>query len=281
MSWIAYDRYRPEGHTVVGEVQVYPQLESPQLGNCRDLLVYLPPSYTEGSMRRYPVVYMHDGQNLFDAHTSYAGEWRVDETMEALAKEGLEAIVVGVPNAGVARLDEYSPYPDARSGGGGKGDAYLRFLFDTVRPLVESSFRVTTERAARAIIGSSMGGLISLYAFFAYPEHFGLVGALSPSLWFARGRVMNTVRRCPPILGRIYFDVGTAEGARTPNDMPWIRTLLARSTTMDGELYALLVQKGYRPGREMMYVLEEGAPHNEVAWSRRLPDALRFLLADL
>jgi len=280
MKWIPYQRYRTGPNSVVGTVLACPQLDSPQLGNKRDLLVYLPPSYAEGGTRRYPILYMQDGQNLFDAHTSYAGEWCVDETMETLAKEGLEAIVVGVPNAGSDRLDEYSPYRDPRSGGG-KGDAYLRFLFDTVRPLVEDSFRTTRERAGRAILGSSMGGLISLYAFFAYPEHFGLVGALSPSLWFARGRVMNTVRRCPPILGKIYLDVGTAEGARTLNDMPWIRTLLARSTTMDGELYALLVQKGYRPRREVMYLLEEGASHNEAAWARRLPEALRFLLGDL
>lgn len=280
MNWISYDRYRSGAHSVVGNVLALTQLESPQLGNRRDLLVYLPPSYLEGGTRRYPVLYMQDGQNLFDAHTSYAGEWCVDETMERLAHEGIEAIVVGLPNTGVDRLDEYSPYRDGRSGGG-KGDSYLRFVFDTVRPLVENSFRVSGQRAARAIIGSSMGGLISLYAFFAYPEQFGLVGALSPALWFARGRVVNTVRRCPPILGKIYMDVGTAEGARTPSDLPWIRTLLARSTTMDGELYALLVQKGYRPGREVMYVLDEDASHNEVAWARRLPDALRFLLADV
>jgi predicted alpha/beta superfamily hydrolase len=280
MSWIPYDRHREGAHSVVGNLLVHAQLESPQLSNSRDLLVLLPPSYVEGGTRRYPVLYMQDGQNLFDAYTSYAGEWCADETMGLLAKEGLEAIIVGLPNAGEQRLDEYSPYRDPRSGGG-KGDAYLRFIFDTVRPLVEGSFRVSGQRAARGIVGSSMGGLISLYAFFAYPEHFGLVGALSPSLWFARGRVMSTVRRCPPILGKIYLDVGTAEGARTASDMAWIRAQLARSTTMDGELYALLVQKGYRPGREVMYVLEEGAQHNEAAWARRLPHALRFLLADL
>lgn len=278
--WQSYDAIHADGHSVVGNVQVYRGLDSPQLGNTRDLLVYLPPSYREGDTRRYPVLYMQDGQNLFDAGTSFAGEWRVDETLEQLAAEGLEAIVVGIPNAGAARLNEYSPYRDPRYGGG-MGDAYLRFLLDTVRPLVERSFRAETARYANGIVGSSMGGLISLYAFFAYPEHFGLVGAMSPALWFARGRIMNTIQRCPPILGRIYLDVGTAEGARTPKDMPWMRMLLARSTTMDGELYELLTHKGYRPAYDLRYVLDEGAPHSEPAWAARLPDALRFLLAGL
>ncbi len=263
--------------TVVGNLQVYRKLASSQLGNQRDLFVYLPPSYKTGGTRRYPVLYMHDGQNLFDVATSYAGEWQVDETLETLAAESLEAIVVGVPNTGVERMHEYSPYRDARHGGG-KGDIYLRFLLETVKPLVDRSFRTEPGRATTGIMGSSMGGLISLYAFFAYPEHFGFVGALSPSLWFARGRIMGMIKRSPPILGTIYLDYGTAEGARTPTDLPWIRTLLSRSTTLDGELYALLLAKGYRPERDVRYVEDRDADHSESSWARRLPDALRFLL---
>jgi predicted alpha/beta superfamily hydrolase len=273
--WNAYP-VTPES-TVVGEVQVYTDLHSPQLGNQRDLFVYLPPSYATAGTRRYPVLYMHDGQNLFDAATSYAGEWQVDETLETLAAEGREAIVVGVANTGAARLDEYSPYRDPRHGGG-KGDAYLRFLLETVKPLVDTSFRTAAGRASTGIMGSSMGGLISLYAFFAFPEQFGFVGAMSPSLWFARGRIMGMIKRSPPILGTIYFDYGTNEGARSVRDAPWIRTLLSRSTTMDGELYALLLAKGYRPERDLRYVEALGAGHTEAAWAERLPDALRFLL---
>jgi predicted alpha/beta superfamily hydrolase len=263
--------------TVVGNVQVYRKLSSPTLGNQRDLLVYLPPSYQPDGTRRYPVLYMHDGQNLFDAATSYSGEWAVDETLEALAAEGIEAIVVGVPNAGAERMNEYSPYRDVRHGGG-KGDAYIHFLLETVKPLIDRSFRTQAGRATTGIMGSSLGGLISLYAFFAYPEQFGFVGAMSPSLWFARGRIMGMIKRSPPILGTIYLDYGTAEGARNPSDIPWIRTLLSRSTTMDGELYELLLAKGYRPERDVLYVEDVGADHSERSWARRLPDALRFLL---
>jgi predicted alpha/beta superfamily hydrolase len=130
-------------------------------------------------------------------------------------------------------------------------------------------------------MGSSMGGLISLYAFFAYPEQFGLVGALSPSLWFARGRVMAAIRRCPPILGKIYLDVGSTEGARTAAHLPWIETLLVRSSSMDGELYELLLHKGYRPERDIRYLVAEGGRHTEADWAARLPGALRFLLGDI
>ncbi len=280
MSWQQYNVvHRGEPHTVVGDVQVWPGLESPQLGNSRDLLVYLPPSYWQRQARRYPVLYMHDGQNLFDELTSFAGEWRVDETMEALAREGIEAIVVGVPNSGTTRIDEYTPYRDGRHGGG-KGDAYLRFLLETVKPLVDRSFRTDTSRAATGLMGSSLGGLISLYGFFFLPEQFGFVGAMSPALWFARGRLLREIGRRPPILGRIYLDTGTAEGAEPAKMEAWHRTLLSRSSTLAGELYELLVAKGYRPGHDISYVEEQDAAHNESFWAARLPGAMRFLLGE-
>jgi predicted alpha/beta superfamily hydrolase len=280
MSWQQYHVIasgRP--HTVTGDVQVWAGLESPQLGNSRDILVYLPPSYWARQARRYPVLYMHDGQNLFDEATSFAGEWRVDETMEALAKEGAEAIVVGVPNAGAARRDEYSPHRDRRLGGG-RGDLYLAFLLDTVKPLIDRSFRTDASRAATGLMGSSMGGLISLYGFFARPAAFGFAGVMSPALAFAQGRMLAYVQKQLPLLGRIYLDMGAAEGSEPAKMTPAHRAYLTRSATLDGELYALLVEKGYRPGRDIRYLREEGALHNEAAWSARLPGALRFLLAE-
>lgn len=277
MSWAPYHTLVAHRPAVVGDLLVYPELESPQLGNRRPIMVLLPPSYRVGGTRRYPVLYMHDGQNLFDAAISYAGEWQVDETMAALAAEGLEAIVVGVPNMGEARRDEYSAYRD-RKLGGGKGNLYLRFLLETVRPLVETSFRADPARRARGIMGSSMGGLISLYAFFRYPEAFGLVGAFSPALWFARSQTARYVARRPPFLGRIYMDMGTAEYAHGPADLKPVDDLLTGSMPLASRVAAMLEQKGYTPGRDLLYVLEQGAPHNEAAWARRLPAALRFLL---
>jgi predicted alpha/beta superfamily hydrolase len=277
VAWNYYRATVAHKPTVMGELLVYKGLASPQLGNQRDILVLLPPSYGEGGTRRYPVIYMHDGQNLFDAASSYAGEWRVDETMAALAAEGLEAIIVGVPNSGVERHDEYSPYRDRRLGGG-KGDRYLQFLLETVRPLIEGSFRADPARRARGLAGSSMGGLISLYGFFRYPEAFGMAGVFSPALWFARGRATQFVARQPPILGRIYMDIGTAEHARGPADSVAVDNLLTQSMILAGEMAALLEAKGYTPGRDLYYVVDVAAAHNEAAWARRFPNAMRFLL---
>lgn len=235
---------------------------SPQLANRRDLLVYLPPSYPTSPLRRYPVVYMHDGQNLFDRATSFAGEWGVDETLEAASAEGLEAIVVGIPNLGAERCDEYSPWMDAKAGGG-RGDAYLSFLIDTVKPLIDRDFRTRPERDDTAIVGSSMGGLISLYAFFRHPRTFGSAGAMSPALWFAGGAAFSYLERVSFVPGRIYLDVGTLEGAGELRDVR--------------RLYRLLRRKGYSRG-ELRLVVERGGQHREAAWARRLPGQLRFLL---
>jgi predicted alpha/beta superfamily hydrolase len=156
--------------------------------------------------------------------------------------------------------------------GGGKADAYLRFIIETVRPLILESFRASAERRSTGLFGSSMGGLISLYGFFAYPEHFGLVGAMSPSLWFAGGRILDYIRKRPPILGKIYFDVGSEERS--------LRATRSIAQLYDAQLNEILLKKGYRPEKDMVYVLEEGASHNEAYWARRLPEALRFLLTE-
>jgi hypothetical protein len=148
---------------VVGSIKQLEQVHSPQLGNARDLLVYLPPSYDDGD-RRYPVIYMHDGQNLFDPATSFAGEWAVDQTLEAGQRGRPRGIVVAIPNMGPERTNEYSPFLDPKNGGG-KGELYLRFIVETVKP----HHRRRLPHARRpgehtGIAGSSMGGLISLYA---------------------------------------------------------------------------------------------------------------------
>jgi predicted alpha/beta superfamily hydrolase len=174
-NWQDYVWENNPGRTAAGHLRVLHDVWSPQLKNARDLLVYLPPSYKHTG-KRYPTIYMHDGQNLFDEATSFAGEWRVDETMDALEHE---AIVVGIANISDQRIHEYSPF---RMGwmGGGKGDLYLQFILETVKPLIDADFPTLPDRAHTGIIGSSMGGLISLYGYFRYPQAFGFVGALSP-----------------------------------------------------------------------------------------------------
>lgn len=249
-----WQEYRsPSGvNRVIGTLKVLPSLYSTQLANSRDLLVHLPSSYA-ATQRRYPVIYMHDAQNLFDPATSFVGEvWHVDSALTALAYQGLEAIVVALPHAGQARIHEFNPWD--------RGDDYLAFIVDTVRPLINQDFRTLPERTHTGIMGSSLGGLISLYAFFRHPQVFGLAGALSPSLWVQRGRIYEYVRQAAFSPGRIYVDNGTREGSAQG-------------------IYDSLRDKGYRPDLDLKYVREEGGMHTESAWARRLPDALRFLLS--
>ncbi len=274
--WKSYlDTRNGQSHTISGNLKVLQDVGSARLGNRRDILVYLPPSY-EDSDRRYPVFYLHDGQNLFDEATSYAGEWQVDETMEALSQEGVEAIMVGIPNTGKTRINEYSPFKSALYGPG-RGDLYLDFIIEQVKPLIDAEFRTSPEPADTGIMGSSMGGLISLYAFFCRPETFGLAGIMSPSLWFAKGAIFDTVGDAPLNNGRLYLDAGTREygGESIWSVLPFRSRRYYASVR---RMYRLLVKKGYRPKRDVLYVEEKNAGHNEAAWARRLAPAIRFLL---
>ena len=276
-KWLDYDEaFEGGGARVAGTVKVLRDVRSEELQNSRDILVYLPPSYPTAN-RTYPTLYMHDGQNLFDEATSFAGEWRVDEALETLAGEGIEAIVVGLPNTGSDRLNEYSPFHDTRFGGGRAAD-YVKFIVDTVRPLVDEAFRSTGDSGGTGIIGSSMGGLISLYAFFERPDVFGAVGAVSPSVGFARGALIEYLERARFVGGRIYLDVGTNEGRPRDRDPLGLRGRPGAYVRMVRDARDLLVRKGYREGSNLLYVEQEGAAHNEAAWAARLPQLLRFLL---
>jgi predicted alpha/beta superfamily hydrolase len=271
---IYYERHR---HTISGNIKIAQNVTSPQLNNKRDILVYLPPSYDSGSTH-YPVLYMQDGYNLFDEATSYIGEWHVDETMEQLAAtENLEAIIVGIPSMGKDRLAEYSPFVDKKYGGG-KGEAYLAFLVDTLKPLVDHSFRTLPNKQHTGIFGSSMGGLIALYGFFQFPAVFGFAGIMSPSLWFANQAIFEYVENALFQQGKIYLDAGTREmGGHWP-DQTILRGRSRRYYGRVRHMKRLLVKKGYRPTRDLLHVEDVGGEHNEAAWATRLPNAIRFFL---
>ncbi|WP_372793620.1 alpha/beta hydrolase [Lutibacter sp.] len=146
--------------------------------------VYLPPNYTENS-KKYPVIYMHDGQNLFDNVTSYIGEWEVDETLnELFNKTGKGFIVVGIENAGEERINEYTPWSHEKYGGG-KGEIYINFIKNTLKPYIDATYRTKKQQKHTSLIGSSLGGLISYYGGLKYPKTFGKIGALSTSFWFS------------------------------------------------------------------------------------------------
>lgn len=259
---------------VTGKILVWQDVHSPQLDNTRNVLVWLPPDY-DASDKRYPVVYVHDAQNIFADELSFAGEWGFDETMTELAAEGLPAIIVGVENTGDGRRTEYSPYDWEH--GPAQADAYLAFLLDTVKPIIDADFRVETDPANTGILGSSMGGLISMYGALA-TEAFGMCGAFSPYFMpggddfydFVAGYDMQDIR--------LYMDVGTREaynmGVGPEQQQPFSEWYLAGVRRMDD----LLRSKGYH-AENYLYVEDEGAVHVEADWARRLPAAMRFLLS--
>ena len=227
-------------------LKVYPEVLSPQLRNYRDMVVGLPPGYEDGG-HRHPVVYMQDGQNLFDPATSYAGDWGLVGTLNAMAPEPVQPILVGIPNIGRRRRYEYSPFRDIIHGGGG-GDRYLAFIVETVKPLVDASFRTRPERPNTVIAGSSLGGLISLYGLFRYADIFGAAGVSMSE----RFLVLHALR---------------LKGMAGDEALHDVRALKA-----------LLVKAGHREGRDLSYVEEQDGEHDEEAWGRRFAVALPFLL---
>lgn len=279
VDWHGYlDGKDPFQHTVTGNLIVTRWIYSPQLNNHRDILVHLPPSYNL-SDKRYPVLYMQDGQNLFDRATSYSGEWEVDETMIALERVmRMEAIIVGIPNMGADRIHEYSPFVDPAYGGG-RGDAYLDFLTQTVKPIIDADFRTLPERDTTGIVGSSMGGLISIYGYLTRSDVFGICASMSGAYWFADKAIIDfAARNEPPPPGKVYLDSGTGEKTEPPGS-----TLggLARCFCDDVQaVQAILVGKGYEDGVDIKYVQEINGMHSEAVWARRLPLALRFLMGD-
>jgi predicted alpha/beta superfamily hydrolase len=242
---------------------------SPQLRNRRTVDVYLPGSYPSG--RRYPVIYMHDGQNLSDPSTAFAGTWELESALDRLSESGREAIVVGVHNAGERRLAEYSPFPDRRHGGG-DADAYLEFLAASLKPRIDRMFRTRQGRDETVILGSSMGGLVSLYAYFRFPSVFGRAGAMSPSIWYGQGAVLGFIEQARTPRGRLYVDVGTQEGAGTLRDARRLGRLLVRKGVVRRR------RSGSRAGSRLGYVEDPSGRHQEAAWARRLDDALAFLI---
>ncbi|WP_216328483.1 alpha/beta hydrolase [Deinococcus aestuarii] len=269
MSWRPYEA-RPES-TVTGTL-----LQWEGVGDAnhapRTLLAWLPPSYDQEPERRYPVVYFHDGQNVFDAATNpFGAEWEADETLTALAARGVEALAVGLPHGGERRFHEYSTSvnPEWPEEGGGGADASIAFLTDTVKPLVDGSLRTLTDAGHTSLIGSSMGGLISLHGLLTRPDVFGGAGVMSPAFFACPNEAFTRVRRSPTPTGRLWLDIGGQESHDHPE----------RQRAYWDDAHAmrdLLLERGI--GGRLRFVAEPEGIHHERAWARRLPGALEFLL---
>ncbi len=250
----------PRASTASPRVSVLtPPLWSPALPAPRSLRIYLPPGYGEAG-RRFPVIYLADGQNLFDELTGYAGEWGVDETLDALAAQGFAAIAVGVDHGGERRMQELSPWHNPRFGAA-QGAAYLDYLVKRVKPFVDANYLTRTGAADTAIVGSSMGGLMAHYALHARPDVFALAGVLSPSFWFHEASFHYPQNRPRPAASRLFLSMGSEEGADMLSDVRAMHRLLQR-TPGGGPLRLRIV---------------DGAGHNEAAWRALFPEVLRFL----
>ena len=257
--------------SLTGTFRTHANFPSRFLAKGRDVLVYLPPGYDApgNRARRYPVLYLHDGQNVFDGATSFLPnrEWRVDETAQALIEEkAIEPLlIVAVYNAGADRNDEYTPTRGERFGG--KADAYGRMLVEELKPFIDRTYRTRKDAANTGLGGSSFGGLVSLYLGLKYPDVFGKLAVVSPSVWWDSRfplRQVAALAAHPPL--RIWMDMGTGEGERSVADARALRDAL--------------VAKGWTPGKDLSYLEAPGAEHNEDAWARRVEPMLRFLFPE-
>ena len=261
-------------HTLTGDIRVHKQFHSQFLPTDRDVLVYLPPQYKSSTRSRYPVLYLQDGQNLFDGATSFiAGqEWRVDETVESLIAAGKTQplIIVGIYNAGKERINEYTPSADPKYKMGGKADLYGRMLVEELKPFIDHTYRTRRGATDTGIGGSSLGGILSIYLALKYPHVLGKAAVVSPSVWFANQHIVSFVDNLPkkrPV--RLWVDIGTKEG-RNPEE--------AQETVRGARLlYDTLVRKGWKPGRDLKYFEAKDAEHNEAAWAARIEPILQFL----
>lgn len=261
--------------TITGDVRPHYRVHSPQLGNARTVLVYLPPGYDDHPDQRYPVLYLHDGQNVFDAKTAFGGvEWEADETAERLIGRGAlpPLIIVAVYN-NEQRIDEYTPFRDEERGGG-RADAYLAFLAETLKPLIDSTYRTRRGPADTALGGASLGGLVSLYGLLRYPDVFGRAIAMSPSLQWADQKMLTFVREASfePASLRLWLDVGGEEGL-----MVKTRRFAVPLSDFSQPVVEALVGRGFAEGESLQYQVVPGARHHERDWAARLDDALLFL----
>jgi len=247
-------------HSANSQVQI---LDSafyiPQLDRRRRIWIYLPKDY-QASKTKYPVLYMHDGQNLFDDATSFAGEWGIDDALDSAKKQ---CIVVGIDNGGVKRMNEYNAY-DHEKFGKGEGDLYVEFIAKTLKPYIDKHYRTKKDAANTIIAGSSMGGLISIYAVVKYPKTFGKAGVFSPAFWVApqlKADIEKKVKTSTHKNVRIYFYGGDQEGGDMVKEMLYIFELMRK-----------------KANPKMRVRINAEGKHNEPTWRDEFPSFYEWIL---
>lgn len=241
-------------HKIIGKVEYHRKFYSKALNNRRDIIVWLPPSYKKEPEKRYPVIYMQDGQNILDPKTAYIGiDWKVDETATRLIKSGdlREIIVVGIYNT-PERLEEYSD--------SAKGKSYMKFMVEQLKPFIDKYYRTMPGKEYNAVMGSSMGGLISFLLAWNYPDVFGKAACMSSSFYFNGDNAIEMVKNYTGEKKKIKIYIDHGEDG------------LPRGQRM----FCELSQKGYLIGTDMDYYYSPGADHSESEWAKRIQRPLLF-----
>jgi predicted alpha/beta superfamily hydrolase len=285
-------------------VTLIDSFHSTVLNNDRPVYAYLPASYNENTDATYPVVYMHDGQNLWAAlpQLAFGATWNVDTAFDTATENGAcssggvvgwgaqplgmppttctgdgdcqamecrtfpEAIVVAPANTGASRIYEYTPTMDMNYPGGGGGDLYIKMLVTELKPKIDQMLRTRTDVASTALVGSSLGGLISAYAGYTRPDVYGLIGAISPSTWWSNDVIVADVKLTGPKPMRpltVYVDSGQGD---------------TDDESDTDQLAATYLALGYVDGTNFRHVVQPGAQHNETYWAERFPGAMQLLL---
>jgi enterochelin esterase-like enzyme len=259
----------PDDEPLHPRLRLHKDFPSEYLAETRDLIVYVPPGYDDDPDRSYPILYMQDGQNLFDPRTSFikGRTWQMREQTDA----GIEAgeieplIIVGIYNTGDRRLAEYTHEPDRKMGGGEAGD-YGLMLTRELMPWISAEYRVHRDRRATGLGGSSLGGLVTLYLGLRYAQYFGKLAVLSPSVWWSNRSIIGYLNEHAPQVWerpRMWLDVGDREGRRTVSDAEMLNRRL--------------IANGWRAEETLHFERIPGGTHDEASWARRVRPALRFL----
>jgi predicted alpha/beta superfamily hydrolase len=251
-----------------GRLRYHRRFPSRYLSTPRDIVVYLPPGYDE-SDGRYPVLYLQDGQNLFDPATAYGGQdWWADVTADCLIRAGAiePPILVGIYNTGVRRISEYTPTRDPRRRKGGKADRYAQMLARELKPFIDREYRTKRGAVDTGVGGSSLGGLVSLEAGLLYPRVFGNLAVMSPSVWWDGRAILRMVAASEiAVKPKIWLDAGTEEGQYVIDDLRILRQAL--------------LDKGWRDDTDLACYEVPGAGHNELAWGGRFGEVLKYFFS--
>lgn len=254
LLYLSYMNTNAQNHTYSKNVTTF-TIHSPELNTDKKIWVYLPENNETNSLK-YPVLYMHDGQNLFDSATAFSGEWRIDEQLDSLQAQ---TIVIGIEHGGDKRIDELTPYTNEKYGGG-QADKYLDFLINTLKPYVDSNYHTKPDKENTAILGSSVGGLVSFYAVLKYPKLFGKAGIFSPSFWF-NDAIYDDAINTPRIETRLYFMAGDHESTEMIADLDRMLEIV-NTKVSNKNIHKKIVHNGR---------------HNEELWAKEFKEAYMWL----